>query len=53
MQAYRTSQTENFENLGDLVPRDAKIFNFVAKAVSISTLYVRVESISELILPDL
>ena len=50
---YRTSQKEDFAKVDHVALEGAKVFDFTAKAVSISTLYIEVESVTELVLPTL
>ena len=53
MQVHRTSQTENFTPVKHDVLEGTRKFSFTAKAVSISTLHIEVESVTELVLPEL
>ena len=50
---HRTSQEENFAKVESFVLEGTKKFDFTAKAVSIRTLHIEVESISELPQPAL
>lgn len=44
---YRTSQNENFERIKHFALENSRTFEFTANAVSINTIYIEVEQITE------